>query len=219
MLRRDPCSEGLQSVQLYTNELESVLESLARPEVDMATVDVPTAPPGVPEGANDAQTAAALVQHYGPRGAIRLLDTAVSQASSLRLEHLMFEDYVADIMDVWHDDRTECVKRLATLPVAPSQAATYAPMLAEAMFGQLLRLPTPRHRTVAYLGVMVDLCRLKTVPFSRSMSGCMRELFKLTGLLDPVLLERVAEYLAYHLAAFDFIWPWKNGATWCRHPR
>lgn len=246
-------------------------------EVELAPIEAPVQPPRVDPQANEAVIAAALVEHYGPRGRMRvrrrsawrppcalptalhigsrglrgtartvlsrlirpvatrctvarvvspsswrpthvarscfqILDPAVTRGTALLLERIMFEDYVTDIIDVWHDDRTECVKRLATLPVSPTQAASYAPMLAEALFGQVLRLPVPRHRLIAYFVVMVDLCRLKSISFSRAMSGCMRELFKLMGTLDAALRDRLAEYLAYHLSYFDFIWPWDKWA-------
>ena len=53
----------------------------------------------------------------------------------------------------------------------------------------------------------VDVCRLLTsVP--RSMSACMRELFQRVSVLDPQLRSQLAEWLAYHLSNFDFMWPW-----------
>ena len=146
---------------------------------------------------------------YLPPGRFRILPTTLTRApEQSALDAVILTDYVGDIVAVWHDDRNECVKRLATLPVESVTAPTYAPVLAEAIFGLLLRLPTPQHKVVAYLGIMVDLCRLKTIGFARAMSACMRELFKMMGTLDPRLRSRLAEYLAYHLASYEFLWPW-----------
>jgi len=217
----------VHSVQLFRGELSDALAGIRPLAVELAAVDVPLTPPGIDaefvsmarERENqDAANACRLTDRYGPRGSMRILDRSLTQGDSLALERLLFEDYVVDILTVWHDDRVECVKRLATLPIGPERADFYGPCLAEAAFGQLLRLPLPHHKTVAYLGVMVDLCRLKTIPFARAMSACMRELFRLAGVLHPALLERLAEYLAYHLSAFDFIWPWDRWAHVARAP-
>lgn len=55
--------------------------------------------------------------------------------------------------------------------------------------------------------MQADLCRLlPAVP--RSMSACMREFFQRIGALDPQLSSQLAEWLAYHLSNFDFMWPW-----------
>lgn len=55
--------------------------------------------------------------------------------------------------------------------------------------------------------VQADVCRLlQAVP--RSMSACMREFFQRMDNLDPQLRTQLAEWLAYHLSNFDFMWPW-----------
>lgn len=40
------------------------------------------------------------------------------------------------------------------------------------------------------------------------MSACVREIFQRMPALDPQLRSRFAEWLAYHLSNFDFMWPW-----------
>ena len=52
----------------------------------------------------------------------------------------------------------------------------YESLLAEALFGQMLRVPAPAHKPVAYGALMVDLCKLLPT-FPRSMSACVRESF------------------------------------------
>lgn len=56
-----------------------------------------------------------------------------------------------------------------------------------------------------------DVCRLlPAVP--RSMSACIREFFQRMHALDPQLRTQLAEWLAYHLSNFDFMWPWAKWA-------
>ena len=57
------------------------------------------------------------------------------------------------------------------------------------------------------LVLQADVCKLlPAVP--RSMSACVRELFQRMAALDPQLRTQLAEWLAYHLSNFDFMWPW-----------
>ncbi len=49
-------------------------------------------------------------------------------------------------------------------------------LLAETLFSQLLRVPAPAHKPVAYGALMVDLCKLLPT-FPRSMSACVRKCF------------------------------------------
>ena len=52
----------------------------------------------------------------------------------------------------------------------------YESLLAETLFAQMLRVPAPAHKPVAYGALMVDLCKLLPT-FPRSMSACVRECF------------------------------------------
>jgi len=42
------------------------------------------------------------------------------------------------------------------------------------------------------------------------MTACVRELYGRMGALDPELRGRLADWLAFHLSNFDFIWPWQK---------
>jgi nuclear cap-binding protein subunit 1 len=53
----------------------------------------------------------------------------------------------------------------------------------------------------------VDVCKLMAT-FPRSMSACVRECFARMPVLDPELRARLADWLAYHLSNFEFMWPW-----------
>lgn len=53
-------------------------------------------------------------------------------------------------------------------------------LLAETLFSQMLRVPLPAHKPVAYGALMVDLCKLLPT-FPRSMSACVRECFARCG--------------------------------------
>lgn len=55
--------------------------------------------------------------------------------------------------------------------------------------------------------LQVDVCKLMAT-FPRSMSACVRECFARMDVMDPELRMRLADWLAYHLSNFEFMWPW-----------
>jgi MIF4G like len=63
----------------------------------------------------------------------------------------------------------------------------YESLLAETLFAQMLRVPAPAHKPVAYGALMVDLCKLLPT-FPRSMSACVRESFARYQDLWPLAL-------------------------------
>lgn len=84
---------------------------------------------------------------------------------------------------------------------------SHEPLLCEVLFSQMLRLPRPQFKPIMYATLMVDLCKLKKL-FPRAMSACVRESFARMEVLDPGLRGRLAEWLAYHLSNFEYVWPW-----------
>jgi MIF4G like len=44
------------------------------------------------------------------------------------------------------------------------------------------------------------------------MSACVRECFARVGVMYPELRARLAEWLAYHLSNFQYVWPWEKWA-------
>eukprot|EP00884_Botryococcus_braunii_P002770 jgi/Botrbrau1/12494/Bobra.0169s0041.1 len=44
------------------------------------------------------------------------------------------------------------------------------------------------------------------------MSACVREFFARMEGMDPTLRDRLADWLAYHLSNYEFMWPWQKWA-------
>lgn len=174
-------------------------------KIDPTERQVPTVPPvEFPLDAPKQVTAALLLQAFPPRGIIKLIDPQHTLGDRLPIERLIAEEYILDTMRFFEGDRVECAKRLArglSLPYA------YTPLLAETLFGQLLRLPKPPYKPIMVSALMVDVCKLLK-DFPRAMSACVRECFSRMNVLDPALRIRLAEWLAFHLSNFEYIWPW-----------
>lgn len=46
--------------------------------------------------------------------------------------------------------------------------------------------------------------------FPRGLSACVREIFARMSVLDPELVERMADWLSLHLSNLGFMWPWSK---------
>lgn len=85
----------------------------------------------------------------------------------------------------------------------------YDAILAETIFSQLMLLPAPPLKPVAYATLLMDVCKL-TPEFPKYLAAWIRSCFNRMPYLDPALRLRLAEYLAHHLSNFGFSWPWQK---------
>jgi nuclear cap-binding protein subunit 1 len=198
----------LEAVPRVHLPLEATLATAERAHA-VAAPHVPAAPPvALPRGAGPALAGALVLRAFPPRGVLALLEPQHTHGGRPAVERLVAEDYILDTVAAFEADRVEAAKRLAGGLPLPFE---HAPLLCEVLFSQMLRLPAPAFRPVMYSTLMVDLCKLSKL-FPRAMSACVRETFARVRALDPALAERLAEWLAYHLSSFEFVWPWARWA-------
>ena len=81
----------------------------------------------------------------------------------------------------------------------------------------MLTLPAPKHQLMYYACLLVDLCKLLT-PFPVALEKALNELFARLPRLDVQLLERLADWLAFHVSNFGFSLepfgrPWGDAIT------
>ncbi|EIE25257.1 ARM repeat-containing protein [Coccomyxa subellipsoidea C-169] len=171
---------------------------------DLPALTVPPTPPGVSGTAAPMEAAASVLELFPPRGIIRLLPAEHTELGTLKVERLVAEEYILDTIHFFEADRVECARRLAKGLQLPGK---HESLLAEMLFSQMLRVPQPQLKPLAYSTLMVDVCKLMAT-FPRSMSACVRECFARMDVMDPELRMRLADWLAYHLSNFEFMWPW-----------
>jgi nuclear cap-binding protein subunit 1 len=175
------------------------------------SIELPTIPTNPPismlsDDASDAVQEALVLQAFPPRGILRFLDDQHTLGDRITIERFIAEDYILDTIAFFEGNRVECAKQLAYRQPLPY---AYEPLVCEVIFSQMLRLPVPEHKPVLYAGLIVDLCKLLK-SFPRAIGPCMRESFVRMNVMDPALRERLAEWLAYHLSNFDYVWPWSK---------
>jgi nuclear cap-binding protein subunit 1 len=182
---------------------------------DLPPLTLPAGVPVIfPEGASPALVGALVLEAFPPRGIVHLIEKEKTQGARPPIDRLVAEEYMLDTCFYFEADRVECAKRLAGGLPLPYE---FDGLLAEVLFGQMLRLPRPQFKPIMYATLMVDLCKLRRT-FPRGMSGCMRECFARMNVMDPHLRLRLAEWLAYHLSNFEYIWPWDRWAHVLKAP-
>ncbi len=198
----------LEGIPRVHEDVEATLATAPQTHV-IATPTVAATPPvDIPSGASDTLAGALVLQAFPPRGMLRLLEDKHTLGDRLVVERIVAEDYMIDTVAWFEGDRVECAKHLAGLLPIPYQ---FEPLLCEVMFSQMLRLPNPEFKPIMYCTLMVELCKLLRM-FPRAMSSSVRECFARMNVMDPALRERLAEWLAYHLSNFEYLWPWSKWA-------
>ncbi|KAG2453540.1 hypothetical protein HYH02_001759 [Chlamydomonas schloesseri] len=210
------CAGNAWEVAVLPNPHLPYLEKLAAGDSlsDLPPLLLNSWPPGVEESLPAAVAAARVRRLFPPRGGLRLLSREYLEGELPAIERVVVMEYVLDTLAALSSDRTACVLTLSgALPhhlaaVFGPQRATVRNFVAEALFGQMLRLPGPALSHAAYCTLLVDLCKVPHFQFARALSSCVRELFACMPLLHPELAARLASWLAYHLSSFSYQWPW-----------
>ncbi|EFJ50956.1 hypothetical protein VOLCADRAFT_88418 [Volvox carteri f. nagariensis] len=211
------CRDNAWEVQVLPGPHVPYLQKLAaaQPLQDLEPLELPTWPAGVDTSSPPAVMSARVRRLLPPRGGIRLLAREYLGKDLPAVERLIVEEYVLDTLALLSSDRTACVLTLSgALPhhlasvFGSADRTNVRNFVAEALFSQMLRLPSPALSHAAYCTVLVDLCKVPQFQFARALSSCVRELFGCMPYLDPELRFRLASWLSYHLCSFGFQWPW-----------
>ena len=130
-----------------------------------------------------------------------------------KLNQLVVEEYVFDLMTLLHKNQKKLLDTLLTLPVK----FQYQSVLAESIFAHMFQLPKQQFAPIYYAGVISDLC-LKMESFPKYMSACVRYSVEKIDQMDLEACERLARWQAYHLSAFQYQWPWERWG-WTEFPQ
>ncbi|KAI9346679.1 armadillo-type protein [Pilaira anomala] len=82
-------------------------------------------------------------------------------------------------------------------------------LLVEAIFSQMLRLPTPPVRQVFYSCVFIELCRAEVATFPMALGRGVKTLFDRLACMDAECIYRLWCWFSHHLSNFGFVWDWQ----------
>lgn len=99
----------------------------------------------------------------------------------------------------------------------PADRPTWKPedVAVDAVFSQLLQLPTPEHKLVYYHSVLTEACRVAPAAIAPSLGRAIRYLYRNVESMDLDLAYRFLDWFAHHLSNFGFTWKWTEWLVIC----
>ena len=81
----------------------------------------------------------------------------------------------------------------------------------QTILGALLLLPEPAHKSVYYVALITELCKLSPSTVGPAVGKSIRKLYGfLADGLDVELACRFGDWFAIHMSNFNFQWVWKE---------
>ncbi|KAF2669198.1 nuclear cap-binding complex, subunit NCBP1/CBP80 [Microthyrium microscopicum] len=81
-------------------------------------------------------------------------------------------------------------------------------MAIDAMFSQMLRLPSAEHKLVYYHAVITEACKLAPGAIAPTLGRAIRFLYRHVDYMDLEPAYRFLDWFTHHLSNFDFRWKW-----------
>jgi nuclear cap-binding protein subunit 1 len=81
-------------------------------------------------------------------------------------------------------------------------------MIVDALFSQMLLLPSAEHKLVYYNSVITEACKVAPAAIAPTLGRAIRFLFRHIDSMDLELSYRFLDWFAHHLSNFDFRWKW-----------
>ncbi|KAJ7666528.1 MIF4G like-domain-containing protein [Mycena rosella] len=135
-----------------------------------------------------------------------------------------------DILDIFEVNRKECARLLIEYPkwtipgtFKPKPGGTVVPepvpgkdwqlesTVIENVLGAYFVLPESSHKSIYYIGLITELCKLSPSTVGPAVGKSIRKLYSTLGDgLDVEVARRFAEWFAVHMSNFGFQWVWKE---------
>jgi nuclear cap-binding protein subunit 1 len=92
----------------------------------------------------------------------------------------------------------------------PAGQPTWKPedMVVDAIFAQMLLLPSAEHKLVFYHSVITESCKLAPAAIAPTLGRAIRYLYRSIDYMDLELAYRFLDWFSHHLSNFDFRWKW-----------
>ncbi|GJE84805.1 MIF4G like-domain-containing protein [Phanerochaete sordida] len=136
---------------------------------------------------------------------------------------------ILDLIDIFEINRKECARLLLEFPKwlphgtfkprpgAPPQEPVAGKdwqlesTVIETILGTLFLLPDPQHKTIYYIALITELCKLSPSTVGPAVGKSIRKLYGLLADgLDVALASRLIDWFAIHMSNFGFQWVWKE---------
>jgi len=130
------------------------------------------------------------------------------------MEKYVVMGYIHDIFEYFSQDTKLCAEQLINLPA--SFESKY--LIVEGIIFKMLTLPYPRHHFIFFGKITIELFRKETKRWPRVVGPLINSLFHDIQNIDTEARDRLIEWFSFHLANFNFQWPWENWSNVCSFP-
>ncbi|KAJ7638392.1 MIF4G like-domain-containing protein [Roridomyces roridus] len=179
--------------------------------------------------ATDSGEEAQVKKEEWPEYFIPLFDNDVTPDPQTPAGYAVYAG-LTDIIDIYEVNRKECARLLLEFPkwtvpgtFKPKPGATNAPepvpekdwqlesTVIENLLGAYLVLPEASQKSIYYIGLITELCKLSPSTVGPAVGKSIRKLYSMLGEgLDVEVARRFAEWFAIHMSNFGFQWVWKE---------
>ncbi|KAF8663576.1 hypothetical protein AX16_000920 [Volvariella volvacea WC 439] len=177
-----------------------------------------------------------------PEYQLRLFDNEISPSPTLPAGYAV-RTALLDIIDIFEVNRKECSRLLLEYPKwtlpgtfkpkstlmgefdpVPGKDWQLESTIIETVLGAYLFLPEANHKSIYYIGLITELCKLSPSTVGPAVGKSIRKLYNsLSDGLDVEGARRFAEWFAVHMSNFGFQWVWREWvpdlALTTQHPR
>jgi nuclear cap-binding protein subunit 1 len=171
------------------------------------------------------------VNYIAPQPTMKILVDENNQSLPIiphhdSIEYFILQETISDTMELFEVNRKDCAKYLLGIQYnfqpkffkssdeedmeTDNNNWVLPDLLVEAIFSQMLRLPTPPVRQVFYSCVFIELCRADSASFPMALGRGVKTLFDRLSLMDTECIHRLWCWFSHHLSNFGFQWDWKS---------
>ncbi|KAF8075867.1 armadillo-type protein [Lyophyllum atratum] len=190
----------------------------------------------------DSEEEAQVKKDEWPEYFLRLFDNDISPDPNTPSGYAV-RTALLDTIAIFEVNRKECARLLLEYPKwnlpgafkpkpgaptdvepAPGKDWQLESTVIETILGALLILPESSHKSIYYISLITELCKLSPSTVGPAVGKSIRKLYgTLSEGLDVEAARRFAEWFAVHMSNFGFQWVWKEWvpdlALTVQHPR
>ncbi|XP_076633760.1 nuclear cap-binding protein subunit 1 [Colletes latitarsis] len=124
------------------------------------------------------------------------------------IERFLIEEHLRQIINNYFYERKDCAAQLLNFPYKAKIPLDYC--IVEVIFGELFRLPAPKHLEICYGSILIELCKLQPSTMPQVLAQATEILFRRIDSMAAAAFDRFVWWFAYHLSNFQFRWSWED---------
>ncbi|KZC14827.1 PREDICTED: nuclear cap-binding protein subunit 1 [Dufourea novaeangliae] len=124
------------------------------------------------------------------------------------IERFLIEEHLRQIINNCFNERKDCAAQLLNFPYKAKIPLDYC--IVEVIFGELFRLPAPKHLEICYGSILIELCKLQPSTMPQVLAQATEILFRRIDSMAATAFDRFVWWFAYHLSNFQFRWSWED---------